>query len=58
MADALFVDVLLLMGCCVGCVRRCCSKFCECMNGAVCIIFALSVYISDEPSVCCVCGYI
>ena len=32
---------------------------CEwCISSRVCIVIVLSVYISDEPSVCCVCGYI
>ena len=32
---------------------------CErCISSLVCIVFVLSVYISDGPSVCCVCGYI
>ena len=32
---------------------------CEwCISSQVCIVAVLSVCISDEPSVCCVCGYI
>ena len=29
-----------------------------CISSHVCIVAVLSVCISDEPSVCCVCGYI
>ena len=54
--------VLLVMGCCVGCAWHCCYELCGCVNGTspvwVCIVVVLSVCISDEPSVCCVCGYI
>ena len=55
-------DVLLVMCCCVGCVLALLSRgvwVCEwCISSRVCIVVVLSVCISDEPSVCCVCGYI
>ena len=50
---------LFVMGCCVVCAW-CCYVLCGCVNGAspVRFVAVLSVCISDEPSVCCVCGYI
>ena len=51
---------LFVMGCCVVCAW-CCYDLCGCVNGASPVRFVLSllsVCISDEPSVCCVRGYI
>ena len=52
---------LFVMGSCVVCVWCCCYVLCGCINGAssqVCIVAVLYVCNTDEPSVCCVCGYI
>ena len=52
---------LSAMGCCVVCAWYWCYGLCGCVYGASlvkCIVAVLSVCNSDEPSVCCVCGYI
>ena len=49
------------MGRCVVCAWCCCYDLCGCVwciSSQVCIVAVLSVCNSDEPNVCCVCGYI
>ena len=43
-ADVSLVDVLLVMGCCVGCALRCCYELCGCVNGASLVGFVLSLF--------------
>ena len=45
LSDVFLVDVLLVMGCCVGCVLRCCYGLCGCVNGAYPVGFVLSFYL-------------
>ena len=35
---------LLVMGCCVGCARRCSYELCGCVNGASPVGFVLSLF--------------
>ena len=37
--------VLLVMGCCVGCIWHCCYELCGCVNGASPVGFVLSFYL-------------
>ena len=52
---------LSAMGCCCLCLvllLRFVWMCVWCISSQVCIVAVLSVCNSDEPSVCCVCGYI
>ena len=42
--DILLVDVLLVMGCCVGRAWRCCYELYGCVNGASPVGFVLSLF--------------
>ena len=55
--DVLFADVLLLCWMCLVLLLRVeWMCVCEgCISSRACIVFVLSVCISDELSVCCVC---
>ena len=48
---------LFVMGSCVVCAWCCCYVLCRWVNGASPVRFVLSLFF-DEPSACCVCGYI